>query len=171
MGRFLSEDPVGLDGGIDFYSYVANNPVNRIDPSGKWVAWVHRHLTNTAAMNAGFSAADAAALAEAVVDADFLPGSQSTDFEWANLHATSGKKPNGMYQRCLEAYGDALGQLSHYIDVGNPAAIAAALHMIQDSYSPAHAGSRMGWRSAIWLAKVLGTYSVTLAMVRNGKRH
>ncbi|MGB8592993.1 MAG: RHS repeat-associated core domain-containing protein [Candidatus Acidiferrales bacterium] len=33
-GRFLSEDPVDFDGGINFYEYVGNNPVSFIDPLG-----------------------------------------------------------------------------------------------------------------------------------------
>jgi RHS repeat-associated protein len=34
LGRFISEDPIGLNGGINQFSYVSNNPANRIDPSG-----------------------------------------------------------------------------------------------------------------------------------------
>lgn len=33
-GRFTTEDPIRFLGGINFYSYVGNNPVNKIDPSG-----------------------------------------------------------------------------------------------------------------------------------------
>lgn len=33
-GRFLSEDPVGFKGGLDFYSYVLNEPTKLVDPSG-----------------------------------------------------------------------------------------------------------------------------------------
>lgn len=33
-GRFLNEDPILFAGNINFYSYVSNNPVGRIDPSG-----------------------------------------------------------------------------------------------------------------------------------------
>jgi RHS repeat-associated protein len=33
-GRFLSEDPVGFRGSVDFYAYVENDPVRHRDPSG-----------------------------------------------------------------------------------------------------------------------------------------
>jgi RHS repeat-associated protein len=34
LGRFISEDPIGLLGGINLYSYVGNNSINGIDPFG-----------------------------------------------------------------------------------------------------------------------------------------
>lgn len=34
LGRFVSEDPIGLEGGLNTYAYVDNDPVNRRDPSG-----------------------------------------------------------------------------------------------------------------------------------------
>jgi RHS repeat-associated protein len=34
LGRFLSEDPIGLAGGINPFAYAGNDPVNRSDPSG-----------------------------------------------------------------------------------------------------------------------------------------
>jgi RHS repeat-associated protein len=37
FGRFISEDPIGLTGGINLYAYVENNPVNYTDSSGMFI--------------------------------------------------------------------------------------------------------------------------------------
>jgi RHS repeat-associated protein len=35
VGRFISEDPIGFEGGdVNFYAYVKNDPINYTDPSG-----------------------------------------------------------------------------------------------------------------------------------------
>jgi len=34
VGRFVTKDPIGFDGGINFYIYVGNNPINLVDPEG-----------------------------------------------------------------------------------------------------------------------------------------
>jgi len=34
IGRFLSEDPIGFAGSVNFYRYVDNGPINSIDPGG-----------------------------------------------------------------------------------------------------------------------------------------
>lgn len=35
VGRYVTEDPIGLSGGLNTYSYVGHDPVNAIDPSGE----------------------------------------------------------------------------------------------------------------------------------------
>jgi RHS repeat-associated protein len=34
LGRFISEDPMGFAGGVNFYSYVRDTPTNSVDPLG-----------------------------------------------------------------------------------------------------------------------------------------
>ncbi len=36
LGRWLSKDPIGLDGGPNLYGYVDNDPMNFVDSTGRW---------------------------------------------------------------------------------------------------------------------------------------
>ena len=38
-GRWLSKDPIGIEGGANQYMFVGNNPVNFLDPLGFWGVW------------------------------------------------------------------------------------------------------------------------------------
>ena len=45
LGRWLSPDPIGLEGGLNLYEFCANNPVNFRDPSGLSTYRQNRVLT------------------------------------------------------------------------------------------------------------------------------
>ena len=52
LGRFLSDDPMGFDGGINFYDYVSNDPVDDVDPFG-WKTCTTRIMPVTAYCSRG----------------------------------------------------------------------------------------------------------------------
>ena len=38
--RFITKDPIGFRGGVNFYVYAKNNPINLSDPYGLWcIPW------------------------------------------------------------------------------------------------------------------------------------
>ena len=51
LGRFISEDPIGL--AINSFAYVSNNPQNKVDPSGLYDIDVHYYLTYYLGMKTG----------------------------------------------------------------------------------------------------------------------
>jgi RHS repeat-associated protein len=62
LGRFISQDPIGFDGGLNGYAYVGNNPVNFTDPAGL-VRWGALGSATLGLVTNGLGVATAAGLA------------------------------------------------------------------------------------------------------------
>jgi RHS repeat-associated protein len=138
LGRFISEDPIGLAGGINSFAYVKNDPQDAKDPSGLYEIDVHYYLTYFLANKTGCFTDSEARL---IADAD-----QSTD----ENHSTAPGLGLAEEQRQQNRFYHDLHR-GNYEGVGSPelwqqamagrtnyVALGRYLHYLQDSFS--HAG-------------------------------
>lgn len=139
VGRFISEDPIGLAGGdVNLYGYVTNNPINLVDPSGLLAPPWHFGITSIAAMNSGKSLGESLILAWNATAVDF--GSQGTSPADTVQHAmaTAG-------QSTAEAIAATNAYIQASINSGN---LPGAIHAAQDLATPGHAGQE--WPGFKW---------------------
>ena len=138
IGRFISEDPIGLSGGdVNLYAYAGIDPADHKDPRGTFWPNEHRDITVEAALNVGMSPEEALALGNAVAAVDSRLGTQESDAYDANTHAMAGRKGNGKFQTCEQAQAGTEQQIADAIKNND---LAKALHTVEDSYSPSHTG-------------------------------
>lgn len=137
VGRFISEDPIGLAGGINQFAYVGNNPQNAKDPSGLYEIDVHYYLTYFLAMRTGcFSPHEARLIADADQATDenssTSPGLGLTEQQRKqNRENHDLQKGNYEGQGSPKLWRQAMNGPTNYVGLGR------YLHFLQDSFSHA----------------------------------
>jgi RHS repeat-associated protein len=145
-GRFLSVDPVlDIKGALqnpqvwNRYEYVQNNPINKIDPNGRYEEDVHFGLTEVLASSAGFDAEAAGRIARADQSIDEFPNTQPFASQWAreNFHFTTQATRDALWSS-FESFA-ANGATEPALVV-----LGQFMHTQQDSYSHAGFGPGLG---------------------------
>jgi RHS repeat-associated protein len=147
-GRWTTKDPIGFEGGMNNYVYVANSPLVFTDPSGLYTQLDHSRNTFRIAVEMGFSIEAAWGFAIAAYDADV--GTQSEYWYDTRVHSMSGRiSEKGRYQtreEAIAARNEMVKQLAkearEALAKGNCpgfyTAVGWALHALQDEFAAGH---------------------------------
>ena len=141
-GRFISEDPAGMRGGMNKYGYVSGDPINASDPYGLWSTNAHNVIIQRL-FGSCFAGPDIAELMRGSLDVDGGGGMSSV---WTQLisgdpaeHAMSnlGESPVTAERRMI-AFIDRELALAESDPANWMFHLGRALHPLMDMTSPLH---------------------------------
>jgi len=135
VGRYTQSDPIGLEGGINTYSYVGGRPLQYSDPFGLWVPSMHNRMSGEAATLAKCSrrARELGSATAGVDDGKRFPGTQAPENSY--WHAMSDGISGQTSEEASDLYNKYMSNLAPSCDIRD---IGRRLHALQDSFSPAH---------------------------------
>jgi RHS repeat-associated protein len=150
VGRFISEDPVGLEGGLNAFIYAENNPLAFRDSQGQWPSVgplkVHQAIIKRV-LGGKVTPEQLRILMQEQEDFD----NATQDEVYAYMHAMrtqresredARRKANQFVRQqiCTARRLAAKGQIADAMRN-----LAQAIHTLQDSTSPAHANFSIAW--------------------------
>jgi RHS repeat-associated protein len=143
IGRFLSEDPAQFEGGLNFYGYVGNSPIDHIDPTGLWSTAAHDQIIWNALYPCGVSAADIWDIQQGsrFADSDVFQGAQYS-YMHAMRDGTDNQSVTSAQQQTAAFIWAGMAAAKNSLSAGaNDQAMVdfgLAMHPVMDVTSPAH---------------------------------
>jgi RHS repeat-associated protein len=141
-GRYISQDPISLLGGINRFVYVTGTPLYLKDPMGLWATYVHTRA-GFLVFGGELTQAELKLVADAQFEAD---SGQYQDPEDSHRHAMSYQK-NSPAEACRDANIFVANQFAAARSAQRRndrktalREFAIGLHTLQDSTSPTHSG-------------------------------
>ena len=133
-GKWHSNDPIGISGGLNQYVFCGDNPVNFVDPDGLYDETVHFYMTQLWAVQAGINPTSA----KAIANLNNFMDVGATDPVWGD------RKPH------FQNYGDINRRWDIYREAECAAkkhdivTFGSKLHEFQDTYAHAGYGPKLG---------------------------